>query len=43
MKKLDYEAPLVEFFDVCVERGFAQSQMDDSNFEQATEDEGAWS
>lgn len=42
MRKLDYEAPLVELFGVCVERGFAQSQLEDNGFEDGNEVPGSW-
>lgn len=42
MNKLIYEAPSVELFEVLVERGFAQSQLEDNGFEDGNGVPGSW-
>lgn len=41
MKKIGYETPTVEYFDVTVEQGFAASQLG-GDFEDGGEDPGSW-
>lgn len=42
MKKFSYETPVVEFFDLLVERGFAVSQIESGDFEEGNEEPGTW-
>lgn len=41
MNKFSYETPVVEYFDVTVEQGFAASQLS-GDFEEGGEDTGTW-